>query len=129
MLGPAMTLTSTAWRAACTLALPFRFVHCVDQRRGIDSIKDVQHPSLAAMHQNFSQTALIDDVGQHRRCGPVVISQVVMHFLEMPLANAALEIERNDRSGKTNCGCPAWFRLCQATDGLLTRTPSRAPDR
>ena len=57
-------------------------------------------PGLAGMHQDFPQRSAIAHVGEHRRGRAVVVPDVVVHFLEVPLVRAGLQIERDDRYGE-----------------------------
>ena len=54
-------------------------------------------PGLAGVHQHFPERSLVANIREHRRRRAVVVPDVVVHFLEVPLVRAGLEIERDDR--------------------------------
>jgi len=49
------------------------------------------------VHDDLARLTAIGDVGEQRRRARVVVPHIVVHFLEVPLVRARLQIERENR--------------------------------
>src|SRR5262249_35292508 len=62
-----------------------------------DAIEDIQPRLLGRLRHGLDWLSVDDEVRENRRRGNVVVPDPVMHELEVPLALAGVEIERDQR--------------------------------